>query len=404
MLELIRHKINEVEITLLETSNKCSRYLLCFEKHYYEVNRNIVDLISVLKRVDHFQEAVSILKKEYGRIYSEEEIELLVIKFIKPILEIDEKTSNPFLFKKEFISGSSIKWISNLLSILFDRKIIYLLLMISCCLEIYFFSNFFSQINVHQFDLYTFIVLLSLFLISSFIHELGHASACRYYELEHGGIGFGLYLNFPVFYTDVSSIWKLSRKKRLLVNFAGVYFQLILLIPILLIYFFTFNSSLKYFIYIINFNFLLTLNPFLKFDGYWIVSDLLGVPNLRERTTELFLYYFKRIKKDKVRKPFLFEMKIKEKVMMLLYSLTVNVFFAYYFFFVLPKFLYEFVKNFPDNFKKMVFELAAGQMPDFQLIQIVIMKFIFFVFTIYLCVRLTLKILHKYNLSKSTKS
>ena len=89
--------------------------------------------------------------------------------------------------------------------------------MISCCLEIYFFSNFFSQINVHQFDLYTFIVLLSLFLISSFIHELGHASACRYYELEHGGIGFGLYLNFPVFYTDVSSIWKLSRKKRLLV-------------------------------------------------------------------------------------------------------------------------------------------------------------------------------------------
>ena len=103
MLELIRHKINEVEITLLETSNKCSRYLLCFEKHYYEVNRNIVDLISVLKRVDHFQEAVSILKKEYGRIYSEEEIELLVIKFIKPILEIDEKTSNPFLFKKEFI-------------------------------------------------------------------------------------------------------------------------------------------------------------------------------------------------------------------------------------------------------------------------------------------------------------
>ena len=281
MLELIRHKINEVEITLLETSNKCSRYLLCFEKHYYEVNRNIVDLISVLKRVDHFQEAVSILKKEYGRIYSEEEIELLVIKFIKPILEIDEKTSNPFLFKKEFISGSSIKWISNLLSILFDRKIIYLLLMISCCLEIYFFSNFFSQINVHQFDLYTFIVLLSLFLISSFIHELGHASACRYYELEHGGIGFGLYLNFPVFYTDVSSIWKLSRKKRLLVNFAGVYFQLILLIPILLIYFFTFNSSLKYFIYIINFNFLLTLNPFLKFDGYWIVSDLLGVPNLR---------------------------------------------------------------------------------------------------------------------------
>ena len=51
---------------------------------------------------------------------------------------------------------------------------------------------------------------LFIFMISSsFFHELGHAAACKYFGIRHGGIGFGLYLNFPVLYTDVTEVWKL---------------------------------------------------------------------------------------------------------------------------------------------------------------------------------------------------
>ena len=55
-------------------------------------------------------------------------------------------------------------------------------------------------------DIYMAARLLVFMLASSFFHELGHASACKYFGVCHGGIGFGLYLNFPVLYTDVTEV------------------------------------------------------------------------------------------------------------------------------------------------------------------------------------------------------
>ena len=117
-------------------------------------------------------------------------------------------------------------------------------------------------------------------LASSFFHELGHASACKYFGVRHGGVGFGLYLTFPVLYTDVTEIWKLNRRQRCVVNLAGVYFQSYGLILLLVAFFVTGDDILRYLILIMNLGFLMTLNPFFKFDGYWIASDLLGVPNV----------------------------------------------------------------------------------------------------------------------------
>ena len=55
-------------------------------------------------------------------------------------------------------------------------------------------------------DVYTVVGLFVFMLASSFFHELGHASACKYFGVRHGGVGFGLYLNFPVLYTDVTKV------------------------------------------------------------------------------------------------------------------------------------------------------------------------------------------------------
>ena len=149
-------------------------------------------------------------------------------------------------------------------------------------LNIYFFwhTDNLMQINNHV-NIYMAVGLFVFMLLSSFFHELGHASACKYFGVRHGGIGFGLYLNFPVLYTDVTEVWKLGRIQRCVVNMAGVYFQCYLLIGLLAAFLFTGNEILRYLILIINLGFLMTLNPFFKFDGYWIASDLLGVPNLR---------------------------------------------------------------------------------------------------------------------------
>ena len=89
-------------------------------------------------------------------------------------------------------------------------------------------------------------------LASSFFHELGHASACKYFGVRHGGVGFGLYLTFPVLYTDVTEIWKLNRRQRCVVNWAGVYFQSYGLILLLVAFFVTGDDILRYLILIMK--------------------------------------------------------------------------------------------------------------------------------------------------------
>lgn len=117
--------------------------------------------------------------------------------------------------------------------------------------------QFSSHVNV-----YSILGLLVFMLGSSLFHELGHASACKYYGIKHGGIGFGLYLNIPVLYTDVTEVWQLKRSQRCVVNLAGVYFQSYCLLGLLVAFFLTYNDILRYLILTMNFGFLMTLNPF----------------------------------------------------------------------------------------------------------------------------------------------
>lgn len=117
-------------------------------------------------------------------------------------------------------------------------------------------------------------------------HELGHATAAARYRISPKEVGFGFYLVLPVLYTDVSRVWVLPKAKRLLVNVAGIYFQLLVNILLFAAYevavrqggaaqhiivsFFITNATLAVY----------ALNPFFRNDGYWIFSDLFAVPNL----------------------------------------------------------------------------------------------------------------------------
>ena len=65
---------------------------------------------------------------------------------------------------------------------------------------------------------YMVVGLLVFMVVSSLFHELGHASACKHFGIRHGGIGFGLSLNFPVLYTDVTEVWRLRRADRCIVT------------------------------------------------------------------------------------------------------------------------------------------------------------------------------------------
>ncbi|GIH03888.1 hypothetical protein Rhe02_19550 [Rhizocola hellebori] len=121
---------------------------------------------------------------------------------------------------------------------------------------------------------------LVLVLVSGFMHELGHTTASIRYGAPGGQIGFGLYLVYPVFYSDVSAAWTLPRRKRVVVDVGGVYFQLLMVACYLLLFRFTGWEAARLAalgaLGLVTF----ALIPIFKFDGYWLLSDTLGVPNL----------------------------------------------------------------------------------------------------------------------------
>src|SRR5205814_2104414 len=71
-----------------------------------------------------------------------------------------------------------------------------------------------------------------LALLTVVFHEFGHASACRRFRGEHGEIGFCLYLIFPALYVNLSRAWRLPGRERAVIDVGGMYFQLLLVIPL----------------------------------------------------------------------------------------------------------------------------------------------------------------------------
>ncbi len=144
------------------------------------------------------------------------------------------------------------------------------------------------------------VVACAIYFIIFIAHELGHASATHRFGLIPGDIGFGFYLIFPVFYADVSVAWALDRTRRIIVNLGGVYFQLILN-GLFIVIFYTSSATGLFISPLIVLNsgvMLYSLNPFLRYDGYWIYSDLFNIPNLRKQSKQYRAILLNRLKKS----------------------------------------------------------------------------------------------------------
>lgn len=118
-------------------------------------------------------------------------------------------------------------------------------------------------------------------------HELGHATASARYGVKPGAIGFGIYFIYPALYTELGFAWLLPRMKRAVIDVGGFYFQLLATVVLFLAFILTRDNLYLLTIILNDFLILFSFIPFFKFDGYWLLSDLLGVPNLQKRSAEV---------------------------------------------------------------------------------------------------------------------
>jgi putative peptide zinc metalloprotease protein len=127
------------------------------------------------------------------------------------------------------------------------------------------------------------VLLLAVFglaVVSLLFHEFGHASACHYGGARPGRIGFGIYLLWPSLFTDVTDVYRITRAGRLRTDLGGVYFNVIYMLAMTGLYGLTGQPLLLAAVYLGHFEVLEQLVPVVRLDGYYILSDLAGVPDL----------------------------------------------------------------------------------------------------------------------------
>lgn len=140
-------------------------------------------------------------------------------------------------------------------------------------------------------------VVIGLFAIIT-IHEFAHAVVCRYYGGEVREVGFLLLYFQPCFYADVSDAWLFPKKsQRLAVTWAGPYAQLILLSLAIIGWRITVpgaavNDLFRIITVVAWITLLFNFNPLIRLDGYYLLSDFVAIPNLRDKSFAYLNYLF----------------------------------------------------------------------------------------------------------------
>lgn len=129
--------------------------------------------------------------------------------------------------------------------------------------------------------------------VAKVLHELGHGLACRRMGGECHEIGMAFLMFSPCLYCDVSDSWMLPQKwRRIAVAAAGMYVELLISAVAIFVWRCT-QPGLVHFLALQTFlvttftTVMLNANPLLQFDGYYILGDLLEVPNLRIKSDRL---------------------------------------------------------------------------------------------------------------------
>jgi|SRR6185369_11987175 len=304
-------------------------------------------LLELLKMFDGRRNVAEVFEA-YDKLnpgkYSLPNVEQLVQKFLLPkslLVDLSAPASLPeisarrtsYLFAKVRLIPQHIVYpVAKLLGWAFDKRLLigWLAIFVLTHLIFYLWLLPNHRTQVSHFAGATVAVVALLSLLGAIIHEMGHASALVSYGCKQTEIGFGIYLYFPVLYTDVSQAWKLSRHQRAMIDVAGVYFQSVFQLLFLGLFFINGSPVPIYFFIFTDLIMFRTMNPFLRMDGYWLVADLFGIFNLREQSTKVIKHYFLKLfgLNSAVRTP-LQTLKPGARVALAIYSVLSTAFFLY---------------------------------------------------------------------------
>lgn len=130
-------------------------------------------------------------------------------------------------------------------------------------------------------------------ILAKIIHEMGHAYTAKRYGVRVPTMGIAFLVLWPVLYTDTTDAWKLPNKfQRLYIGGAGMIAELMLAVVATFLWSFTDDGPVNSALFLLAtvtwiMTLFVNLNPCMRFDGYYLLSDLLDVQNLQDRSFAL---------------------------------------------------------------------------------------------------------------------
>lgn len=165
----------------------------------------------------------------------------------------------------------------------------------------------FSEVRATFLDSLSWAGLAKYFLaivLMKVVHEAAHSIAAMHFNCRVRGIGLGFMVFCPRLFTDTTDSWRLPRRKRLLIDAAGIIIELLVGGIAALIWVYSppgaWKSTMFYLFAVSTISTLFVNgNPCIRYDGYYILCDLINIENLMTRSSEYFKqawrWYFLRL-------------------------------------------------------------------------------------------------------------
>ena len=184
-----------------------------------------------------------------------------------------------------------VRWCFHPLTILFSAAFIASAVL----LVVVQFDRFCAQLpEFHQFFSPTGAMFLATaVIVSKVIHEFGHGVTCRHFGGECHDMGILFLVLTPCFYCDVSDAWMMrNRWKRIAIAAAGICVELVLAALATFLWWFSQPGALHHFCLSMMLTcsvstILFNANPLLRFDAYYILTDVMETPNLMQKSQAL---------------------------------------------------------------------------------------------------------------------
>ncbi|WP_306925498.1 hypothetical protein [Arthrobacter globiformis] len=261
-----------------------------------QLTRLLFQVLDAIDGVRDLDEIAEVASTRSGRLISEDNVRTLIEGQLLPLgllrladgSQPEVRRANPLLgmrFRYTVTDPALTRKLTAPFAVLFNPLIVAVVAagFLASCWWVLMVKGLASATHDAFANPWLLLLIFAVTVLSAGFHEFGHAAAARRGGATPGAMGAGLYLVWPAFYTDVTDSYRLGRGGRLRTDIGGLYFNAMVAVATMGAWWATGLDALLLVVLTQILQMVRQLLPLVRFDGYHILADATGVPDLFQR-------------------------------------------------------------------------------------------------------------------------